>query len=437
MSEEITLSVPATSQVAENAIREVRITPVAFHDPPLLNTVGVHEPYALRAIIQVRTEGGVVGLGETYGDAAHLARLRTAAEAVLGLDVFQTNALRSRVAESVATDRTAGGHGMSGMVTGTSTADRVLSAFDVAAFDIRGKLLGVPVAELLGGRVRDAVPFSGYLFYKWAGHPGSGDDDWGAALTPTAIVEQATRIVDDYGFGALKLKGGVFPPDEEVAAVLALRDAFPDTPLRIDPNGAWTVETSIRVADELRDVLEYLEDPTVGLDGMAEVRRHTALPLATNMWVVSFEHIAEAVRQGSVDIVLSDHHFWGGLERSTLLAGFAETLGWNLSMHSNSHLGISLAAMTHLAGATPVLDYACDTHWPWKRADEDVIAPGALAFENGSLAIPTAPGLGIELDPDQLARLHRQYVDSGIRERDDTGYMRRFDPSFENTAPRW
>lgn len=437
MSEEITLSVPATSQVAENAIREVRITPVAFHDPPLLNTVGVHEPYALRAIIQVRTESGVVGLGETYGDAAHLARLRSAGEAVLGLDVFQTNTLRSRVTQSVASDRTAGGHGMSGMVTGTSTADRVLSAFDVAAFDIRGKLLGVPVAELLGGRVRDAVPFSGYLFYKWAGHPEAGDDDWGAALTPTAIVEQATRIVDDYGFAALKLKGGVFPPDEEIAAVLALREAFPDMPLRIDPNGAWTVETSIRVADELKDVLEYLEDPTVGLEGMAEVRRHTDLPLATNMWVVSFDHIAEAVRQGSVDIVLSDHHFWGGLERSTLLAGFAETLGWNLSMHSNSHLGVSLAAMTHLAGATPVLDYACDTHWPWKRADEDVIAPDTLAFENGALAVPTEPGLGVELDPDQLARLHRQYVDSGIRERDDTGYMRRFDPSFENTAPRW
>src|SRR5699024_3464370 len=145
--------------------------------------------------------------------------------------------LRSRVAARAASDRTAGGHGMSGMVTGTSTADRVLSAFDVAAFDIRGKTLGVPVAELLGGRVRDAVPFSGYLFYKWAGHPGSGNDDWGAALTPAGIVDQARRIVDDYGFGALKLKGGVFPPDEEAATILALRDAFGDMPLRVDPNG--------------------------------------------------------------------------------------------------------------------------------------------------------------------------------------------------------
>jgi glucarate dehydratase len=167
------------------------------------------------------------------------------------------------------------------------------------------------------------------------------------------------------------------------------------------------------------------------------VRKGTDLPLATNMCVVAFAHIADAVRLGSIDIVLSDHHFWGGLERSRLLAGFAETLGWGLSMHSNSHLGISLAAMTHLAGATPVLDYACDTHWPWKRQDEDVILPGTLTFEGGSLAVPTGPGLGVELDSDALARLHRQYVDGGIRERDDTGYMQKFDPSYVNKAPRW
>lgn len=437
MPDEIITSVPFATSLTANAIREIRITPVAFHDPPLLNTVGVHEPFALRAIVQVRTDDGIVGIGETYGDTAHLSRLRGAAESVLGVDVFHTNALRSRVRRSVADDRTAGGHGMSGMVTGTSTADRVLSPFDVAAFDIRGKLLGVPVADLLGGRVRDAVPFSGYLFYKWDGHPGSADDGWPAALTPADIVEQAQRIVGDFGFSALKLKGGVFPPDDEIAAILALREALPEMPLRVDPNGAWTVETSIRVADALGDVLEYLEDPTVGLEAMAEVRRHTDVPLATNMWVVSFDHIAEAVRRGSVDIVLSDHHFWGGLERSKLLSGISETLGWGLSMHSNSHLGISLAAMTHLAAATPVLDYACDTHWPWKREDEDVIQPGVISFADGSVTVPTAPGLGVELDPDLLTKLHRQYVDSGIRERDDTGYMRRFDPSFVNKAPRW
>ncbi|MGO1797193.1 MAG: glucarate dehydratase family protein [Microbacterium gubbeenense] len=437
MSDEILVSLPSATAVSEHAIREIRITPVAFHDTPLLNTVGVHEPFALRAIVQIHTASGVTGLGETYGDEAHLTRLAKAADRVLGCDVFATNDLRTRVTAAVTADTTAGGHGMSGMVTGTSTADRALSPFDVASFDARGKILGVPVSELLGGRVRDAVPFSGYLFYKWAGHPGDEPDSWGEALTPEGIVEQARRIVDEYGFGALKLKGGVFEPDQEIAAVLALREAFPDMPLRIDPNGAWTVATSIRVADSLKDVLEYLEDPTNSLEKMAEVRRHTDLPLATNMWVVAFDHIKEAVRLGAIDIVLSDHHFWGGFERSKLLGGISETLGWGLSMHSNSHLGISLAAMTHLAGATPVLDYACDTHWPWKRADEDVIAPGALEFESGSLAVPTAPGLGVELDEELLQKLHRQYIDCGIRERDDTGYMQRFDPAFTNTSPRW
>jgi len=437
MSEELLLSVPAATRLSENAVRSVRITPVAFHDPPLLNTVGVHEPLALRAIVQVTTESGVVGLGETYGDSAHLQRLRVAADAVLGCDVFATNDLRARVERSVAGDGVQGGHGMSGMVTGTSTGDRVLSPFDVAAVDIRGKLLGMPASELLGGRVRDAVPFSGYLFYKWAGHPGEASDEWGEALTPDGIVRQARRIVDAYGFTALKLKAGVLAPDDEIAAILALREEFPDHPLRIDPNGAWTVETSLRVADALKDVLEYLEDPTPGLEGMAEVRRHTDLPLATNMCVVAFSHIADAVRLGAIDIVLSDHHFWGGLERSRLLAGFAETFGWGLSMHSNSHLGISLAAMTHLAGATPGVGYACDTHWPWKREDEDVIAPGALTFRDGSLAVPTAPGLGVELDPEALARLHRQYLDGGIRERDDTGYMQRVDPGYVLESPRW
>ncbi|WP_232531923.1 enolase C-terminal domain-like protein [Microbacterium halophytorum] len=431
------MAAPAGTAVGDNAIRDIRITPVAFADPPLLNTVGVHEPFALRAIVQMRTGGGAVGLGETYGDAAHLARLALAAEAVLGGDVFAANDMRTRVARALAQRSVTGGHGMSGMVTGTSTADRVLSPFDVAALDIRGKILGVPVSELLGGRVRGRVPFSGYLFYKWEGHPSAGADRWGPALNPEGIVEQARSFINGYGFGALKLKGGVFAPDEEAAAMLALREAFPEVPLRIDPNGAWSVDTSVRIADRLKDVLEYLEDPTVGLEAMAEVRRRTSLPLATNMWVVAFEHIAEAVRLGSIDIVLSDHHFWGGLERSKLLAGISEAMGWGLSMHSNSHLGISLAAMTHLAAATPVLDYACDTHWPWKREDEDVVAPGTFAFDGGALAVPNDPGLGVELDTEGLERLHRQYIDCGIRERDDTGYMKRFDPSFENTAPRW
>lgn len=427
----------ASSDIGQASITGVTITPVAFVDPPLLNTVGVHEPYALRAIVQLHTDAGITGLGETYGDAGHLARLRLAADAVTGADPFNINDLRIRIARALAADTTQGGHGMSGMVTGSSTADRVLSPFDVAALDVQGKALGLPVSALLGGAVRNSVPFSGYLFYKWAGHPGQAEDHWGAALDPEGIVEQARRMVADYGFGALKLKGGVFPPDEEAAAIEALRAAFPHMPLRIDPNAAWTVDTSIRIGRRLKDVLEYLEDPTPGIDGMAEVRRKVELPLATNMCVVSFNDLRPAVAAGAVDVVLSDHHFWGGLRRSQALAGIAETFGLGLSMHSNSHLGISLAAMVHLASATPNLDYACDTHWPWKREDEDVIRPGSLTFRDGAVAVPTAPGLGVELDPDALDRLHRQYLDSGITERDDTGYMQRIDPSYELKSPRW
>jgi glucarate dehydratase len=425
---------PAAGQ---HRIKDIVITPVAFKDPPLLNAVGVHEPFALRAIVEVTTDSGVLGLGETYGDAPHLERLGLAAQALAGADVFNINDMRRRIVSALAGDTIVGGHGMSGMVTGSSTPDRVLSPFDVAALDIQGKILGRPVSDLLGGAVRNEIAFSGYLFYKWAGHPGHEEDSWGAALEPAAIVAQAKRMITDYGFTALKLKGGVFAPEQEIEAILALRAAFPEIPLRLDPNGAWNVETSIKVGEALDGVLEYLEDPTPGIPGMAEVRRNVSMPLATNMCVVSFGDVAPAVAAGAVDVILSDHHFWGGLRRSQSLAGITETFGLGLSMHSNSHLGISLAAMVHLAAATPNLDYACDTHWPWKDSSEDVIQSGALAFSNGAVAVPTAPGLGIELDRDALARLHEQYLQSGMLNRDDTGYMQSLHPDYELVTPRW
>jgi glucarate dehydratase len=418
-------------------ITDITITPVAFKDLPLLNTVGVHETFALRAIVEMTTDSGFTGLGETYGDAPHLARLGLAARALIGVDVFSIGVMRQRIIDALRGDTTVGGHGMSGMVTGSSTPDRVLSPFDVAALDIQGKAVNRPVSDLLGGAVRSEVAFSGYLFYKWAGHPGQPDDAWGAAADPAGIVAQAQRMVTDYGFSALKLKGGVFAPEEEVEAIRELRKAFPGHPLRLDPNAAWTVPTSVRVGQALEGVLEYLEDPTPGLTGMAAVRRDVPMPLATNMCVVSFDDVAPAIAEKSVDVILSDHHFWGGLRRSQALAGITETFGLGLSMHSNSHLGISLAAMVHLASATPNLDYACDTHWPWKAADEDVIVPGVLSFQNGSVRVPTLPGLGVELDRDALARLHEQYLACGLRSRDDTGYMQRIQPDYELLSPRW
>jgi glucarate dehydratase len=283
--------------------------------------------------------------------------------------------------------------------------------------------------------VREAVPFSAYLFYKWAAHPGREPDAFGEALDPDGIVAQAKALVDRYGFGSLKLKGGVFPPDEEIAAIRALRAAFPDHPLRLDPNANWTVPTSHRVAEQLSGVLEYLEDPTIGIGGMAEVAAATDLPLATNMCVTTFEDVPPAVARGAVRIVLSDHHFWGGLRASQRLAGICETFGLGLSMHSNTHLGISLAAMTHLAAATPNLTYACDTHSVWQV--EEVIEPGAVAIRDGSVAVPDGPGLGVALDEDALARLHEQYLRCGIRRRDDTGYLRTVRPGWTGARPRF
>jgi len=419
-------------------IRNVTITPVAFHDMPLLNSVGVHEPFALRSIIEIIANDGTYGLGESYGDSTQLRRLQTAAEKIKGLSVHDTNSIYKICVESLVSDnRTGDDGGMAGMVTTASVADKVFSPFEVACLDIQGKLAGLPVSDLLGGRVRNNVQFSAYLFYKWGGHPGEPDDEYGPAMDPASLVEQAKKIIGEYGFKAIKLKGGVFPPSQEIEAVKALSAAFPGVPLRIDPNAKWTVETSIWVAKELQGMIEYLEDPAPGIEGMAAVGKEASMPLATNMAVVAFAQLPSSILQNAVQVVLSDHHFWGGLRRSQILAGICATWGMRLSMHSNSHLGISLAAMTHLAAATQNLDYACDTHWPWKRRDEDVVVDGALKWVDGGVVVPTAPGLGVELDRERLARLHKQYLDCGLQKRDDTAYMQRFQPGFNPDVGIW
>ena len=416
-------------------ISRVVVTPVAFTDPPLLNVVGVHQPWALRAIVEVHTDDGLLGLGETYADETHLARLEAVAAELGGHDPYDLHGLRRTVTRVLAAGDGGAGASFGGMLDVDSAVDTVHSPFEVACLDVQGRRAGVPVSSLLGGAVRDRVPFSGYLFYKWAGHPGQTDDEWGEALTPPQLVEQARRMVDGWGFGSLKLKGGVFRPDVECDAIEALRDAFPDLPLRLDPNGAWTPETSVAVADRLAGVVEYLEDPTPGIPGMAAVAARTDVPLATNMCVIAMEHLPPAIATDAVQVVLSDHHLWGGLVKSRLLAGIAETWGLGLSMHSNSHLGVSLAAMTHLAAATPNLTYACDTHYPWKT--QDVITPGVLGFEGGSVAVPTTPGLGVTLDRDALGELHEQYLACGVRRREDTVYMRSIEPGFSPNTARW
>ncbi|TML33251.1 MAG: glucarate dehydratase, partial [Actinobacteria bacterium] len=281
-------------------ITGIDITPIAVKDPPLLNSVGVHQPYALRSIVEVHTDAGITGIAEAYGDDPTLANLRAAAASLGGLDVFDLNGLDRRVAVALGRVAASSPTELVGTPSVAKTIASTVSAFEVALFDAQGKAVGRPVCDLLGGAVRAAVPFSGYLFYKWAGHPGEEPDGFGEALDPDGIVAQAKWLVDRYGFGSLKLKGGVFPPDEEIAAIRALRAAFPGYPLRLDPNANWTVRTSHRVAAELADALEYLEDPTPGIDGMAEVAAGTDLPLATNMCVTSFEAVPEGIARKAV-----------------------------------------------------------------------------------------------------------------------------------------
>ena len=426
-------------------IAEVRLTPILVADPPLLNTQGVHQPYTPRLIVEVVTAGGVTGVGETYGDAKYLDLAAPLAEVLTGCPVSDVNGLH-RLADLVCGDSVAatGADAVdAGGLRGVQTADKlrlsVVSGFEVACLDALGKALGLPVHALLGGKVRDAVEYSAYLFYRWAEHPaGAGEsDDWGAALDPAGVVAQARRLARDHGFTSFKLKGGVFEPDQEIAAVRALAAAFPGQPLRLDPNGAWSVETSLKVAEELSDVLEYLEDPASTTDRMAAVAAGTDVPLATNMCVTTFAEIPQAFARGAVQVVLSDHHYWGGLRNTRELAAICRTFGVGLSMHSNTHLGISLAAMTHVASVVPNLDYACDSHYPWQT--EDVITERP-EFKEGRLAVSDLPGLGVELDRSKLARLHRRWLDDDgtLRDRDDAAAMRVAEPGWAAPpVPRW
>ncbi|MET9540213.1 glucarate dehydratase family protein [Streptomyces sp. NPDC006553] len=436
---------------AKLIVDEVRLTPILISDPPLLNVQGVHQPYTPRLVVEVITRGGVSGLGETYGDGVYLDLARPLAEVLPGRSVTDVNALfelaeatdPGRVSGSVSGSDSGSGSGDeaaldagvdAGGLRGVRTADKlrlsVVSAFETACLDALGKTLGLPVHALLGGKVRDSVEFSAYLFYRWATHPAGGPvDDWGAALDPAGIVAQARRFDRAYGFRSFKLKGGVFAPEQEIAAIRALAEEFPGRPLRLDPNGAWSVQTSLSVARELKGVLEYLEDPASGTDAMAEIAAGTEIPLATNMCVTTFEEVPEAFAKGAVRIVLCDHHYWGGLGRTRELAALCRTYGVGLSMHSNTHLGISLAAMTQVAATLPELHHACDTHYPWQT--EDVVTTRPV-FRDGRLTVSDAPGLGVELDREALAALHRRWLDDDgtLRNRDDAAAMRAANPEW-------
>ncbi|QDC11199.1 glucarate dehydratase [Oceanicola sp. D3] len=409
-------------------IADVRVTPIAFFDPPLLNNAGCHQPFALRSVIEVETEDGVVGLGESYGTKAVVDGIAAVGAAMVGRKVTDLNALWA-AARAPGEARAEGYTGKEAIVP------RVVAAIEVAMWDALGKATGQRVVDLLGGQVRDRVPFSAYLFYKFAAHADGTGDDWGEALTPEGLVEQARKMIAENGFKAIKLKAGVLEPEEEIAGLEALREAFPDAPLRIDPNGGWTVETTLKLLPRLTGLVEYLEDPTAGLSENAQVQAATDIPLATNMYVVENAHLPPNMAQDAFRVILSDHHYWGGLAACRQLAHICDLWGLGLGMHSNSHLGISLAAMTHLAAATPNLTYDCDTHQPWQT--DEVIAGGKLAFEGGSLTVPEGPGLGVTLDREALKRLHGNYNACGYTVRDDASEMKKHWPDWTFGRPKF
>jgi glucarate dehydratase len=434
-------------------IRELRIHSIAIADPPLRSSYGLHAPYALRTILELESEDGVTGISETHGGdsiAQGFERLRPLIEGAV--PYLLTGALLPMI--ELDPTGTSFDRSQTYYVPGENPLDeapRLYSAIEIACLDLIGKTVGKPVCDLLGGRVRSDVPFSAYPFYKHAGGGGEGSDarpdEYGEALTPPAMVDQVRQMFDRYGFQAIKFKAGVLHPEIEIETVRQFRRAFgAKIPIRMDPNCAWSVDTSVHVGRELREELSgggYLEDPTAEIAGMAEVRRRllesgVTTPLASNVAVTCFADIPESVRTGAVQIVLSDPHYWGGLRQVQHLGKLCRTFGLGLSMHSNSHLGVSLMAMAHAAAATPHLSHACDTHYPWQSEEDEVVAGGRVRIVNGCVRIGDRPGLGVELDLDQLAKARQRYADCKYRKRDDEAEMRKhIDPNWRRALPRW
>lgn len=302
-------------------IKEFNITPIAVVDPPLLNAAGLHAPYALRTIVELVTEDNITGISEIPGNIDIDQALERSKRLIIGQDPFQLNHIKDVLQAEFGKEKPAD-RGFTPW--DQRTVVHVFSSIEVACMDLIGKIVNRPIVDLLGGKRRDTVPFSAYLFYKYEGAGGalefgidSNASGWSAArqakaLTPDEIVIQAKAMCKSFGFKSLKLKGGVFNPRIEVDTIFALHKAFgPDVPLRFDPNALWKVSTSMKYGKEMEGVLEYLEDPTRGQKNMAKVRKALKTPLATNMCTTSFQDIPSSIALGAEDIILSDHHFWG------------------------------------------------------------------------------------------------------------------------------
>jgi glucarate dehydratase len=411
-------------------IKEVRVTPIALPDPPILAASGCHGPYYLRTIVEIVTSDGITGVGEAGGSERAVAELQRVAPSLVGHSAL---AYRKFIDEPL------------------KISSRAFAAIEVACLDAIGKASGLRMCELLGGPVREEPEFASYLFYRYASdHPalladkrivdgrGRGAkalDPYGEVRTPEAMAELAFTFHKQYGYRVHKLKGGVLPPKVELETLHAMVSRLgAGHQVRIDPNGRWSVETALEIGRGLKELpLEYYEDPVRGQEAMAEVRRRTKLKMSTNMCVVEFDDIAPAIRNEPIDVVLADHHYWGGITACQSLGTIARSLGWVLSQHSNSHTGISMAAMIHVAALVPELTVASDTHYPWLVESAEIIAGGKLPIVNGRMKVPAGPGLGVTLDKDKLAQAHEIYNKCGMRERDDATTMRMVEPGWERS----
>jgi glucarate dehydratase len=377
-------------------ITDVRATTVTVPlEAPLRHSNGAHWGRFVRTIVEVETDIGVTGLGEMGGggESAELA-FKGLRPYLLGHDPFELEALRFKICNP----------------TGSLYNNRtqLFAALEFASLDIVGKVLGVPAYDLLGGKLRDTVPFASYLFFR---HPNQ-ETGQGEVRTADELVAHARALKERCGFTVHKLKGGVFPPDYECDAFRALAEALPGDRVRYDPNAAFSVEEAIRFGRAIEDLdNDYYEDPTWGLNGMRRVRESVGIPLATNTVVVNFEQLAANVLDPAVDVILLDTTFWGGIRACIKAAAVCDTFQLGIAVHSSGELGIQLATMLHLGAVLPNLVFAADAHY--HHLVDDVIVGGPLPYAGGAIAVPTGPGLGVSLDRDKLGRYADLYKSLG------------------------
>jgi glucarate dehydratase len=373
-------------------ISDLRATTVTVPlQAPLRHANGCHWGRFVRTILEVETDNGIVGLGEMGGGGESAeAMFRSMKPYLVGHDPARLEELRFLIANPTASlynNRT-----------------QVLAAIEFACLDILGQAWGVPVSEILGGRLRDRVKFAAYCFFRYP----DAKSGLGEVRTIDQLVEHARELQRLYSFTSFKLKGGVFPPDYELEAYRALAAAFPEGSYRFDPNAVWSTEQAIRFGQAIEGLRnDYLEDPVFGLQGMRRTREFVCVPLATNTVVVNAEQLAANVLDTAVDVILLDTTFWGGIRPCIKAAAVCETFQMGIAVHSSGELGIQLATMLHLGAVLPNLSFSADAHY--HHLVDDVIVGGLMSYQNGSIAVPTEPGLGVRLDREKLRHYSELY----------------------------